>query len=111
MRNIIIANTCDNPARVELWENNQKINLIKWDQKKEKADCLISKIDMLLIKNKLKPENIDFEINEFCQNGSYTGHRIGISVINAINFSLGRKKRFSARYGMVPKITKKIFSS
>ncbi|PJB51909.1 hypothetical protein CO101_00330, partial [Candidatus Berkelbacteria bacterium CG_4_9_14_3_um_filter_39_23] len=81
--------------------------MISWDQKKDKADSLILKIDRLLRTKHLTPADVDFEIDEFCPSGSYTGHRIGVSVVNAINFSFGHKKRFSARYGMEPKITKK----
>ena len=106
MKTKIIINTCDNPATIKCVKNGRQVSLISWDQKQGKADSLIGKIDSLLRAERLVPKEVDFEIDEFCANGSYTGHRIGISVINAINFFLGQKKRFSARYGMEPKITK-----
>ena len=107
MKAKIIINTCENPATIKYCKNGELVSLISWDQKKDKADSLIKKIDRVLHAKHLTPADVDFEIDEFCPSGSYTGHRIGVSVVNAINFSFGRKKRFSARYGMEPKITKK----
>ncbi|TSC92770.1 MAG: hypothetical protein CEN89_472 [Candidatus Berkelbacteria bacterium Licking1014_7] len=134
---IIQINTCENPASIKLVVDGKVVKKIIWQQGKGKAEKLLKNIDFLLSKNRLSVLRVDsFEVGAHCEAGSYTGHRIGVAVANAINFVLGKPPHLYSRapttntlvwgrgflqrcggkkvkmiiptYGKAPKITKKI---
>ena len=74
--------------------NTQKItvgigeNKVEEDAKQERSQKLLSIIERELNNNRLKLEDID-SINVNVGPGSFTGLRVGISVANALGWSLG----------------------
>jgi hypothetical protein len=67
---------------------------------------IVTAIKKILVKNNLKPENID----EFIPNpgpGSFTGIKIGVTVANVLNWVLGKKEMdelVEPQYGKLPNI-------
>lgn len=63
------------------------IQEILWNAYKNQSKDLLPKIDLLLKKNKLTPQDLT-GIGAFRGPGSYTGLRVGISVANTLAWSL-----------------------
>lgn len=60
------------------------------------ADSPLPTVDYLVKKHKLNLSTLDFEMNE--GPGSFTGLRVGATVVNTFNWLRGKKKIFSPKY-------------
>lgn len=74
-------------AEVALWEDSNLITEEKWEAHRQLADTIHVKLADLLKSNSLKWSDIG-GIVVFKGPGSFTGLRIGVSVANAIAYSL-----------------------
>ena len=85
---IILTIRTDRPeAEVGLFENERQVNYLKWTAHKELSVTLNSKIDVMLNKSSKSLDDIG-GIIVFKGPGSFTGLRIGLSVANALSYSL-----------------------
>jgi tRNA threonylcarbamoyladenosine biosynthesis protein TsaB len=85
---ITLSLRTDNPeAEVGVYDNEKQLNYITWQAHKELSVTLNAKIDEIL--SKLSKEIKDIEaIVAYKGPGSFTGLRIGLSVANALSYSL-----------------------
>jgi len=74
-------------AEIALFKDSQKLDEIKWQAHRSLADTIHLKIKELLKRNKLDWDKIEGLIC-FKGPGSFTGLRIGLSVANALAYSL-----------------------
>ena len=79
---ILIDTTVSKAATVTLFEGNKEILT------KKGTDALVL-VEAILKENNLEFEEVDFELLN--QPGSYTGLKIGASLVNALNFAKGQK--------------------
>ena len=85
---IIISIKTDTPvAEIALFQDQKKIGTISWEAHRQLADTIHLKILQLLEQNSKKWEDIQ-GVAIFKGPGSFTGLRIGMSVANALAFSL-----------------------
>ena len=85
---IIISIKTDTPvAEIALFQDQKKIDTISWEAHRQLADTIHLKILQLLEQNSKKWEDIQ-GVAIFKGPGSFTGLRIGMSVANALAFSL-----------------------
>jgi len=85
---IILTIRTDKPeAEVGLFENKRQLHYFKWTAHKELSVTLNSKIDEILNKSSKTLEDVG-GIIAFKGPGSFTGLRIGLSVANALSYSL-----------------------
>ena len=85
---IIISIKTDTPvAEIALFQDQKKIDTITWEAHRQLADTIHLKMLQLLEQNSKKWEDIQ-GVAIFKGPGSFTGLRIGISVANALAFSL-----------------------
>jgi tRNA threonylcarbamoyladenosine biosynthesis protein TsaB len=85
---IIISIKTDTPvAEIALFQNQKKIDTITWEAHRQLADTIHLKMLQLLEQNSKKWEGIQ-GVAIFKGPGSFTGLRIGMSVANALAFSL-----------------------
>lgn len=85
---IIISIKTDTPvAEIALFQNQKKIDTIIWEAHRQLADTIHLKMLQLLEQNSKKWEDIQ-GVAIFKGPGSFTGLRIGMSVANALAFSL-----------------------
>ncbi len=127
----ILTIRTDKPeAELGLFNNDQQLAYTKWMAHKQLATTIHSKIEQLLSKQKLKLTSLN-AIAVYKGPGSFTGLRIGITVANALAYSLnipivsngsddwlkksldrllaGENETISLpEYGMEPHITKQI---
>ena len=86
---LILALRTDNPeAELHLIDNQKVAQTITWHAHRKLAESLHSKIEELLKKENLSISDIDGVII-YEGPGSFTGLRIGISIANALAYSLG----------------------
>ena len=80
---LLVINTAQKKYSVGLYLPPQKIQTLSWQSKKGSEDLLV-KIDQILSQNKLTLKNIKaIIINQ--GPGSFTGLRVGISVVNVLS--------------------------
>ncbi len=85
---IILTIRTDNPlAEIGLYDDNKKIAYTKWEAHRRLAETLHSKGQQLLADNDIELAWVE-GIIVFEGPGSFTGLRIGISVANALAYSL-----------------------
>ncbi len=85
---LILTIRTDKPeSELGLYDGGVKVDYYKWQAHRELAESLHSKIAELLEKNKKMVEDIE-GIVIYKGPGSFTGLRIGISVANALAYSL-----------------------
>lgn len=85
---IIISIKTDTPvAEIALFQDQKKIDTITWEAHRQLADTIHLKMLQLLEQNSKKWEDIQ-GVAIFKGPGSFTGLRIGMSVANALAFSL-----------------------
>jgi tRNA threonylcarbamoyladenosine biosynthesis protein TsaB len=84
---IVLAMRTDKPeAELYLYDDEQKLNEIKWQAHLKLAETLNSKIDEILNKSSISYSNIEGVV-VYKGPGSFTGLRIGISVANALAYA------------------------
>jgi tRNA threonylcarbamoyladenosine biosynthesis protein TsaB len=84
---VLCIRTDQSTAEIYLYLNNKKIAEYKWQAHRRLADTLLKEIDNLL--KSVNKELSDLEkIAIYKGPGSFTGLRIGISVANALGYSL-----------------------
>lgn len=85
---IILAIRTDKPeAEVYLYDKELKLAGIMWQAHRQLAETLHLKINQILLENQKSLEDIE-RIVVYEGPGSFTGLRIGISVANALSYSL-----------------------
>ncbi|MBP7835044.1 tRNA (adenosine(37)-N6)-threonylcarbamoyltransferase complex dimerization subunit type 1 TsaB [Candidatus Saccharibacteria bacterium] len=85
---IILSVKTDQPvAEIEVYENTSKIDGISWEAHRQLADTIHKKILELIQRNNLEINNVSGVIC-FKGPGSFTGLRIGASIVNALGYSL-----------------------
>lgn len=85
--NILTIRTDKTISEITLYDNQKKVDDIKWEAYRTLADTIHLRIKNLLKANKMDWQNIDGLVC-FKGPGSFTGLRIGISVANALSYSL-----------------------
>lgn len=84
---MILTLRADNPqAQLGLYQDDKKIDEYQWTAHRQLAESLHTKIQDLLRKNKQDWPDIQ-GIVAFEGPGSFTGLRIGLSVVNALSYS------------------------
>jgi tRNA A37 threonylcarbamoyladenosine modification protein TsaB len=86
---ILIDNTISKVAKVSLFDKDKLLS------QKEGTDALVL-VNELLKENKLDLKDVLFELKN--EPGSYTGLKIGASLINALNFARGKKGLVIPKY-------------
>lgn len=84
---ILTIRTDKTQSEIALFNNENKIDEIKWEAHRTLADTIHLQIKKLLETNKIDWQNIQGLVC-FKGPGSFTGLRIGISVANALSYSL-----------------------
>ena len=85
---IILALRTDKPeAELYLFDNAQQLAAIKWQAHLRLAETLNTQIEKILNKSSISYEDIN-AIAIYKGPGSFTGLRIGMSVANALAYSL-----------------------
>lgn len=85
---IILTIRTDKPeAELGLYANGQQLAAIKWQAHRQLAETIHTKIDEILNKSSISLDDIE-GIVAFKGPGSFTGLRIGLSVANALAYSL-----------------------
>lgn len=84
---IILTIRTDNPqATIGLYNDSSKVDDYQWQGHRQLAESLHSKIQELLHKNKRDWPDIDGVV-VYQGPGSFTGLRIGMSVVNSLTYS------------------------
>lgn len=87
---IILAIKTDNPvAELSLWNDSNELGVFSWEAHRQLADTIHVKLLELLDSQTLDLRDIE-GIIVYKGPGSFTGLRIGISVANALAYSLNR---------------------
>jgi tRNA A37 threonylcarbamoyladenosine modification protein TsaB len=95
----LVIDGCSKPVRISL--EGRMVGQVSC----EKADEILATLDKFFKKRNLRLQEIDeIAAPTFCAKGSYTGHRVGIAIVNALNFVLGRDRMLIPKYGQRPKI-------
>ncbi|MCL5113343.1 MAG: tRNA (adenosine(37)-N6)-threonylcarbamoyltransferase complex dimerization subunit type 1 TsaB [Patescibacteria group bacterium] len=90
MNYYILTLRTDNPtAELGLFNKNQKVDYFKYRHFNQLSEDLLIKIEKLFNKNKLKFSDLS-GIIVYKGPGSFTGLRIGISLANALSYSLNK---------------------
>jgi tRNA threonylcarbamoyladenosine biosynthesis protein TsaB len=85
---MILAIRTDKPeAELYLYQDGKQVDLLTWHAHRELSDTLLLKIDELVDRNDIEKMKLE-GIAVFKGPGSFTGLRIGISVANALAYSL-----------------------
>jgi tRNA threonylcarbamoyladenosine biosynthesis protein TsaB len=85
---LILSLRTDNPeSELGLYENDQQKNYLKWTAHRQLAESIHQKIVELLTQSHNELDDIK-AIVCFRGPGSFTGLRIGLSVANAMSYSL-----------------------
>lgn len=80
---ILVLRTDQAEAQIGLFNDSEQLELVSWQAHRQLAETIHHKIEDLLTKNNYKTENIDGFVG-YLGPGSFTGLRIGLSVINAL---------------------------
>ena len=87
----ILTLRTDKPeAEIGLYEDNEKVDYLKWHAHRELSDTLLSNINNMLIENKLDLDKIE-GIIIYSGPGSFTGLRIGFAVAKTLAYGLDCK--------------------
>src|SRR4051794_27131610 len=87
---MILSIRTDKPeAEIGIFEDNKRLEYIKWQADRHLSSTLNFKINEILNKSSKSLKNIDGLVI-FKGPGSFTGLRIGFSVANALAYSLQR---------------------
>jgi len=85
---MILSIRTDKPeAEIGLFDGQKKVDYLEWPAHRELSATIHQKVDELLAKNKLQYQDLT-GVAVYEGPGSFTGLRIGISVANALAFSL-----------------------
>lgn len=84
---ILLMRTDKPDAELELWEDDTRQDAYTWQAHRELAETVHVKIQDLLAKNYKELEDIQ-AVGIYKGPGSFTGLRIGLSVANALAYSL-----------------------
>ena len=85
---MILALRTDKPeAELQLYNDQKLIDQLVWHAHRELSDTLLLKIEELLLTNSLSKSDLT-AIVAYEGPGSFTGLRIGLSVANALSYSL-----------------------
>jgi len=87
--NILVIDTSDRIARIGLFREGSLENKIEWEAHRELSKTFFYKLDELL-GDKFKYNDIDLII-VVRGPGSFTGLRIGITIVNTFSYALGVK--------------------
>lgn len=87
MNNILLIDTSSNREIKVGLRIDTKEHIIKETIGRHKAQVVLTLIDKLLTKKRLKITDIN-GIEIYSSNGSFTGIRVGISIANALSFAL-----------------------
>lgn len=84
----ILTLRTDKPeAEIGIYEDNKKITYETWPAHRELAETIHHKITEILNKSRITPQDLE-GIVVYGGPGSFTGLRIGLSVANALTYSL-----------------------
>ena len=85
---LVLAIRTDNPeAELGLYENGAKLDYYTWHAHRELSVTLLQKIQAILEKNNKQLADITGIIG-FAGPGSFTGLRIGLTVVNTLGYGL-----------------------
>lgn len=85
---IILTLRTDKPeAEIGLFDDDKKLKYYSWIADRKLAETILSKIDELLTSVNKNLEDIE-GIVVFAGPGSFTGLRIGVTVVNTVAYSL-----------------------
>ncbi len=84
---ILAINTGSENNSIALYEKNKIEKEVSWQSYRTQSKELLPKINQLLQDNKFTPKSLD-AIAVFAGPGSFTGLRVGVSVANALAWSL-----------------------
>lgn len=87
---ILVIKTDTILAEVSLWQDSNQLIIEKWEAHRQLADTIHIKIQKLLGSQNLTWADIE-GLLVYRGPGSFTGLRIGMSVANAIAYTLGSK--------------------
>ncbi len=86
---MILALRTDKPeAELYIYQQLDLVDELIWHAHRELSDTLLLKIEEILNRNKLSQEDLEGLV-VYEGPGSFTGLRIGLSVANALSYSLG----------------------
>ncbi|MCL4386935.1 MAG: tRNA (adenosine(37)-N6)-threonylcarbamoyltransferase complex dimerization subunit type 1 TsaB [Patescibacteria group bacterium] len=83
----LLIDTSSKLAQVALANQEKIINSLKWDARGVLSKELLKKIDELFKKTKISPKDLNGLI-VYSGPGSYTGLRIGVTMVNSFAYSL-----------------------
>lgn len=85
---LVLAIRTDNPeAEIGLYEDDEKLDYYTWHAHRELSVTLLQKIQDILVKNNKQLSDIKGIIG-FAGPGSFTGLRIGLTVVNTLGYGL-----------------------
>lgn len=87
MDNYLLIDTSSTTAQVALTNEDKVIAVESWEVLRNLSDKLLPNIEKLLQKNKLRPEDLN-GIIVYLGPGTFTGLRVGVTVANALAYSL-----------------------
>lgn len=86
---ILIDTTVSKKATVSLFRGQKLIT-------QKEGDSPLELIAKILKENQLTIKEVDFELKN--EPGSYTGLKVGAAIVNALNFTLGKKEMVTPKY-------------
>lgn len=86
---ILIDTTISKKATVSLYNDKQLIS-------GKSGDSALELVDQFIKENKLTLSGLEFELKN--EPGSYTGLKVGASLVNALNFVNGKKALITPKY-------------